>query len=647
MVSFGLNKSLHIMQFNAQSFKSEKDIINSYYEHLEDERERLHKNVVENKNWLEKQPIMQDFLNKLQFMLQEKNISFFNSLMTALSNDVIHSNNASEDKPKEINFDLSVKNGMPALKINAKTFDNNFEKITSGGLKNVIATGLRVLALWRLTVNENTSSHKGEFSHRKFIFMDEPDCWIGNQSMPNYAKLLGQLAEHFNLQILMVTHKDVDYFKPYAKVYELKNNGFVSLNLLSDIEHNESKEDYIESVHLQNFKSFKDSKIELNPKLTVIVGKSDTGKSVIMEAFNAVLNNQSDDDVIRHFENKASVNITLYNKAQRYNVLWERVRKTNTDYPQKVRYRLYSYNSQSNQNDLLSDEFNSHNTPEQIISCLKMKKLDNVDIHLGTQDDMTFLFNPRISDQERAKILSLGKESSYIHKMMDGLKSKTREKRAEIKINEKRYNLLTDNISTLFLIDPENAEYNELIRQEQEISQLTALLNEIDGLIKQYCYAKSIEQLKLPENNLFEYSLVSLKEIEQLISHLSYLVELNKVSEQFDNELKEIHSDIVIEDIAIMDNLIGKIEELKLKENIYGKTIKDIDSDEICFSLNDLSLIDKIGINIKKCLMKKDDLENSIQEKDSALKKLKEQIKALEHKMKICPLCQNKFSSIA
>ena len=71
------------------------------------------------------------------------------------------------------------------------------------------------------------------------------------------------------------------------------------------------------------------------------------------------------------------------------------------------------------------------------VNSLKMKKLDGVDIHLGLQDDMNFLFNPKISDQERAKILSLGKESSYIHKMMEQLKSKTREIKASIKMEEK------------------------------------------------------------------------------------------------------------------------------------------------------------------------------------------------------------------
>ena len=49
-----------------------------------------------------------------------------------------------------------------------------------------------------------------------FLFLDEPDCWIANESMPNYAKLLHQLSHHFNLQILMVTHKPVEYFQPYA-----------------------------------------------------------------------------------------------------------------------------------------------------------------------------------------------------------------------------------------------------------------------------------------------------------------------------------------------------------------------------------------------------------------------------------------------
>ena len=579
---------MDIDEFNAYVFKNKKDIINEYFSILESEKERIKLNVIKNKNWLENQPVMQDFLNKLQYMLQEKNIGFFSSLITALSNDVISND---EKNAKTINFDLSVKSGMPALKINAKTFENNIEKITSGGLKNVIATGLRVLALWRLTVNEDNTTYKGDFSHRKFLFMDEPDCWVGNQSMPNYAKLLSQLSEHFNLQILIVTHKDVDFFKPYARVYEMQNIGFVDLNLLSNpsVNYESNKEEYIKSIQLTNFKSFKNTEIELDKNLTVIVGKSDTGKSVIMEAFNALINNNSDDDVIRHFENKASIVVNLVNKKtneqhnNNYSILWERVRKTNSEYPQKVRYRLY--NTIDNEPSImLNDEFNSYDTPDFIVNILKMKKMDSIDIHLGLQDDMTFLFNPKISDQERAKILSLGKESSYIHKMMDDLKSKTREIKSEVKIDEKRYNLLLENLSNLIQIDIDNTIFKKLRVYEDEINHKNLNYSYLENFIQNLLIINNIKQIQFNPINIENKEIFNIENLDIFLNKIALLFLIKDI--HFDNE-------ILISDYQIFD--IDKVDFLLNKE--YLDKIKNINKISVIaneYELFDVKNIDNI-----------------------------------------------------
>ena len=643
--------------FNAYVYKNKKDLINEYYAILEREIERIKVNTIKDKNWLEKQPIMQDFLSQLQFVLQEKNIGFFSSLMTALSNDVIFSQTKSNDDnelSQTINFDLYVKGGMPALKINAKTFDNNFEKITSGGLRNVIATGLRVLALWRLTANENLQTHKADFSHRRFLFLDEPDCWIANDSMPNYAKLLYQLSTHFNLQILMVTHKSVDYFKEYAKIYELtKQNNYTDIQLLScpekEMEH-EEKQEKIRSVRLQNVKVFKDVQFDLDDHLTIIVGKSFVGKSVIMEAFNALLNNDSDNELIRHFENKASIILNMdtlqdnvLNRLNNYSLLWERVRKTNTEYPQKVRYRLY--HNQDNQNILLNDEFESHNVPDFAINVLKMKKIDGINIHLGMQDDMNFLFNSNISDQERAKILSLGKESSYIHKMMENLKSKTRELKSNIKINEKRYNLLLENIVNINEIDTDNAIYLKLKSLEEQITSFSKIISEFDSLMHLHQYHELYGNVNFDNEfntNPIQEAIEYMDELDEMIQTIHYLSNY----QQFKNikglslnldKYQQIDFDVLddIDDYLAYEQLqdISKI-------NLETQLVNDMKHIDI-YPLDEL---DSVGIKLKKMndeitSLKEQQKEYHQQHSDILLK-----IESLQKEMGVCPLCGNGFN---
>ena len=640
--------------FNAYVYKNKKDLINEYYAILEREIERIKVNTIKDKNWLEKQPIMQDFLSQLQFVLQEKNIGFFSSLMTALSNDVIFSQTKSNDDnelSQTINFDLYVKGGMPALKINAKTFDNNFEKITSGGLRNVIATGLRVLALWRLTANENLQTHKADFSHRRFLFLDEPDCWIANDSMPNYAKLLYQLSTHFNLQILMVTHKSVDYFKEYAKIYELtKQNNYTDIQLLScpekEMEH-EAKQEKIRSVRLQNVKVFKDVQFDLDDHLTIIVGKSFVGKSVIMEAFNALLNNDSDNELIRHFENKASIILnmdTMEDKVlNNYSLLWERVRKTNTEYPQKVRYRLY--HNQDNQNILLNDEFESHNVPDFAINALKMKKIDGINIHLGMQDDMNFLFNSNISDQERAKILSLGKESSYIHKMMENLKSKTRELKSNIKINEKRYNLLLENIVNINEIDTDNAIYLKLKSLEEQITSFSKIISEFNSLMHLHQYQELYKNVNF--NNKFntnpiEEAIEYMDELDEMIQTIHYLSNYQQFKNIKDLSLnldkyQQIDFDVIDDIDAYL--VYEQLQDIS-KINLDTQLILDMKHIDI-YPLDEL---DSVGIKLKKmndeiASLKEQQKEYHQQHSDILL-----EIESLQKEMGVCPLCGNGFN---
>ena len=162
---------------NTQEYRALAQALTDFYQTWFAEAERLRGSIKQDKNTLASMPLKTELMQQLQFMLQQKNIAFFSDLISELTENVIQN----RDLKKRINFDLSIKNSMPALRINALA-DNNVEDITSGGMKNVIATGLRVLSLWRLT-GGTSDSHKGTFTHRKFLFLDEPDCWIAEAAM--------------------------------------------------------------------------------------------------------------------------------------------------------------------------------------------------------------------------------------------------------------------------------------------------------------------------------------------------------------------------------------------------------------------------------------------------------------------------------
>lgn len=596
------------------NYKQEINNIRQFYNLYDTEAKRLKQEIISAKNKLETQPVKQDFLSSLQFMLQEKNIAFFSNLITTLTHDVIHNND--EHNKKTINFDLSIKNSLPALHIHALNNDNQVEEITSGGLKNVIATGLRALALWRLN---QTGNHKGLFEHRNFIFMDEPDCWIAESAMPNYAKLLYQISTHFNIQILMVTHKNQEYFKPYAKLYEIKKTESGSqFDLISEVETEQNAQN-IQSIQLKNFKSFKDAQIDLSPNLTVIVGKSDSGKSVVMEAFNAVINNDSNDDVIRHFENKASISIKA---DEEHEIIWERIRKTNPDFPQKVKYQLFQNNNK------IHDEYNSFAVPDKVERVLKMRKLDKTDVHLGLQEDMTFLFSSRISDTERAKILSLGKETAYVNKMMEALKAETRELKTSIKLNEKRYNIIRE--SLLSIPTPEEIGiYEEPIDKlkveiETREKQLLKMKEKLDVIDKIKPLINSYQTISFTSYDN-QYELQDLSKIEAAIKKYDKASEKQKVYQEIRfTDWQNVGKWVDVDKIGKLLFLHDKLE-----------TMKSIVIPEVKVDLIDVERVLDCGKKLKV-------LSDSINNKKDELQSIEKELltaKEVIHNIGMCPLC--------
>ena len=68
----------------------------------------------------------------------------------------------------------------------------------------------------------------------------------------------------------------------------------------------------IQSVHIQNFQSHKNSTLEFSPGVNIIVGTSDSGKTAIIRALRWVVWNRPSGDSLRStWGGKTSVEICL------------------------------------------------------------------------------------------------------------------------------------------------------------------------------------------------------------------------------------------------------------------------------------------------------------------------------------------------
>lgn len=84
-----------------------------------------------------------------------------------------------------------------------------------GSVANILSVGLRLFALTTLDEKE----------HRRFLVLDEQDCWLKPELVPRFVKMIRDAGQALGFQILMISHHDVGMFRKYAdKIYELRHD---------------------------------------------------------------------------------------------------------------------------------------------------------------------------------------------------------------------------------------------------------------------------------------------------------------------------------------------------------------------------------------------------------------------------------------
>jgi DNA repair exonuclease SbcCD ATPase subunit len=81
-----------------------------------------------------------------------------------------------------------------------------------GSVCNVISVGLRLIALSQLD----------EKQHRRFLVLDEQDCWLRPDLVPRLMSIIYSIAHRLGFQILVISHHDVGQFREYAdRIYRI------------------------------------------------------------------------------------------------------------------------------------------------------------------------------------------------------------------------------------------------------------------------------------------------------------------------------------------------------------------------------------------------------------------------------------------
>lgn len=98
-----------------------------------------------------------------------------------------------------------------------------------GSVCNIISVGLRFIALSQLDERE----------HRRFLVLDEQDCWLRPDLVPHLMAIIHTIARKLQFQVLVISHHSVDLFREHAdRIYRIvpsaKEDSGVRVELLKE-----------------------------------------------------------------------------------------------------------------------------------------------------------------------------------------------------------------------------------------------------------------------------------------------------------------------------------------------------------------------------------------------------------------------------
>ena len=189
-------------------------VLTQFYS-LQGEKERLKKLVKQTKeeitkieNFLKLEDKVLQALEKLDGELFKKITSMLEEKLTVALEEIL-------EQDIRLKVETVIKNNAIGFKFKTERGGNEEDIIkgNGGSVVNILSVCLRLFALSQLPEN----------IHRRFLVLDEQDCWLQPELIPRFAKIIQEAAKALNFQILVISHHNSDFFYDYAdRIFHLK-----------------------------------------------------------------------------------------------------------------------------------------------------------------------------------------------------------------------------------------------------------------------------------------------------------------------------------------------------------------------------------------------------------------------------------------
>ncbi|QGY39625.1 hypothetical protein GM415_05655 [Pseudodesulfovibrio cashew] len=150
--------------------------------------------------------------------LEELSKALFGKILDEVELNLTHGIREILGQDRVVFTEREVKNNRLQIhfQIQNRGRDDEVEDILTGqggSVCNILSVGLRLIALSQLP----------EEHHRRFLVLDEQDCWLKPALVPKFMKIINEIADKLSLQLLVISHHPLDLFAGAAdRIFELK-----------------------------------------------------------------------------------------------------------------------------------------------------------------------------------------------------------------------------------------------------------------------------------------------------------------------------------------------------------------------------------------------------------------------------------------
>jgi ABC-type glutathione transport system ATPase component len=184
-------------------------------DHLERDRDRYEADKARVNRKLETVRSALTVAPQVEQALQHLSEQLFDQLVGQLQENLTQALQEVLDQPIRLRAHQTFKHGAACVEFDIER-DGHHEDIMKGqggSVANVLSVGLRLFALATLPTEQ----------HRPFLVLDEQDCWLRPDLVPNLVRIVRSAARALKVQVILISHHDEAAFSQFAdRIYRFQ-----------------------------------------------------------------------------------------------------------------------------------------------------------------------------------------------------------------------------------------------------------------------------------------------------------------------------------------------------------------------------------------------------------------------------------------